>query len=354
MATTKSRPTPPIWSQENPITIYAPGTTQNVDLVKQRMCREYMLRLFGGLVCAEANNVPSKIGRGDGGACVSNVTLQQGGSNNIWSLSWDQLRWMNYFLYRQFPTISPALTNTGANNPAFNEFLRLPSWQVPFFSFRAYDTVLNTAAFSQLKLFTTWAGTPGNAASGYQSVNSSATAWSVTPTIEVSSSQSDPTPNAAPAAIRRVVPIQQVIGAATNAYRILLDKGPVFRGFYLNYQVAGVDTGGCFTNFQIVQGTKVIANVSEPWLNANSYQRPGMQAPWGVTSAGVGFPITPALSSASSTAGNYYFDMVEDGYLSEALPTVSPSGPLPDTYLQFNVATAGTLTVVQDQILPLR
>lgn len=325
--------------RQQPVTYTGSGQKQIVQLNKGLLYRALMLRLTGAATTTIANNTAALTSLGDEWGVIKKVEIIANGSDVLFSMSGNDLWWYNRLWYDTFPHVTPTIGDGATANPAFDSTLIIPFWSPR--SSKKIDTALFSGEFSDFRLEITW-GT-------FTDINSAATAFTTNPVVEVGSTEQEP--SVLPPVLRRIIKYVQQPAGANAAFRIPLDVGPMYRGFLINTtNTAGTtESAAQFSNVKLVSGSTVYADISEPMLQQSGNLLYGI--PFGIekTTAGIAYQTTPRISTSSSQAAWYNFDLVQDGYLTEAINTSS----LSELYLEFNVTGACTINVLASQLIPL-
>lgn len=321
---------------------YQANAQWSEDLGRGMVLRDLYLRLQGQPTVTALNNTQAKTGRGDAWACITKIELIVNNQQVIRSLTGNELWWLNYFMYGTPPGITASIGDGSAANPAFDVSLVLPQWM--FRSIRPMDTALDTRLLSDFKIRITWGD--------YTSVNSSATAWTVEPTLEVCSLESSNVTG--PFSLQTVYSMSKVITADDSKFQVFLPLNDIYRGFLINTTDADVDSGAILNNIKIKSGTVVFDDISSGILQGidNVLRKGGVRSFDGASGA-TGKYDSLQRSSSSNIAGWYWIDLVTDGMLSEAIDTLGFS----EFYLECDVSVGvGTtrMSILPIQITPVR
>lgn len=312
----------------------------NEDLSRGMIYRELALRLTGAATTTGVNNTGANTLKGDEWGVVKRIDVIANNTDVIKSISGVELWWLNFFWYGARPQVTAAIGDGATANPPFESVLILPFWMPQ--SVRPIDTALDSRELSDLKIEVTW-GT-------FTDINSAATAFTTAPQLHVSSVESFGV--AGPFAQWRTYEIQQQITATNPRLQIQLPVGPIYRGFYVNFTDANVDSGAILNNFKVVSGTTVFADVREEDLRQVQAIRTNLQRDFGPTGA-TGAYLPFLRGNANNYMGHYYYDHCMDGFLSEGIDTLGFS----EFTLELDVAVGGGTTrvfVLPQQIIPVR
>lgn len=302
-------------------------------LARGFLYRELYLRLTGQLTVSIANNTAAKTLRGDEWALIRKVELIANGTDVIKSIDGNALWWLNFFKYGAAPKTTALLADGATANPAFDSVLILPIWMPR--SVKPLDTALDSSKLSSLEIVITFGD--------HTSINASATGFTTTPRVDVSSLESfNPGGNLTTSSWRNFT-IEKEITASNSRFQVQLPVGKMFRSFMINTTDAGVDQGDIMTNLKLISGTTVFADLScgDDVLHQVSRLRTG-------TLQSVSRRGTP-----NDNAGWYHLDLVTDGFLTEAIDTLGFS----EFLLEADVTVGGGSTkmvIYPDEIVPVR
>ena len=130
---------------------------------------------------------------------------------------------------------------------------------------------------------------------------------------------------------------------------IQLPLGNIYKGFFINTKDAnGNDLVDCIDRVQLVSGTNVFLDCN--FKNLRNWQTLRKQSVLGISdSTDALFPL--AVSSLTKLDAWTYIDLIDDGYVTEAIDTYK----LSELKLNFDVnQTITTLAIIPDQIIPVR
>lgn len=301
--------------------------------------RELYLLLKGQPTLTAANNTAAKTGRGDEWSVVKKIEIIANNADVIWSVTGTELWWLNYFMFGQFPQVTPTLGDTSTANPSFASCLILPFWMHR--SIRPMDSALDARLLSELEIKVTW----GN----YDDVSSDASAWTTEPTLTVFSLECSKV--SGPFGTKRIKRIEKTITADQTDFQVQLPVGPMYRGFIINTTDAGVDDGDVLNNFKLVSGSTVFVDTLEEVLDGIDGFL-GRSLIRTFDKAGNAYD-EPKKSSSASIKGWYHYDHVTDGFMSEAIDTLGFS----EITLELDVSVgSGTtkLVVIPLEYIPVR
>lgn len=304
--------------------------------------RELYLRLQGAATTTIANNTRANTLRGDEWGVVRKIEIIANGTDVLKSISGDDLWWLNYFMFRVPPQITPIIGDAATANPSFDSVLVLPFW-MPGIR-RPIDTALDARVLSSLEIAVTW-GT-------FTHINSAATAFTTNPTLEVYSAESyNLAANAAFSTWRNFL-IEKEITASNAQFQVDLPLGHMYRGFLINTTDGDVDQGDILNTFKIISGSTVFADVhaQDDVLQQVERLRSGIVRTYDEVDNAYD---DLRRSNQSAIAGWYLYDHVMDGFLTEAIDTLGFS----EFKLECDVTVgAGTtkLRVIPMQVVPVR
>lgn len=319
--------------------VFQANSPVEIDLPRGMTYKELYLKLSGAPTLTAANNTAAKTLQGDEWAVVTRIDIIANGVDTIRSFSGNELWWLNYFLYRQSPFVTPGIGDTSTANPTFYSVLNLPFWSVG--TVRPIDTLLDARILSDLKLRITWGQ--------YTSINADASAWTTEPTIKVYSLESMLAEG--PFSKWNLYKIRKEITSTNSQFEIQLKVGPVYRGFLLNFTDAGADDGTILNNFKWIAGTTTFADLTEEVLRQGHHIRHGY--PRILDSVGHAYLNLRRGTTYNSVLGWYYYEHCPDGYLSEGVDTLGFS----EHKLELDVTVGAGTTychVIPMEYIPLR
>lgn len=322
---------------------YSSNNVVSKQMGRGMVYRQLMIRLTGAPTLTNVNNTRAKTKNGDEWAVVKKIRIVANGTDVIKDISGNALWWLNRFLYKIPPRITPAIGDAATANPPFDSVLILPFWM--FDTVNPMDTALDSSQLSSLEIQVQWGA--------FTDINGDATAWTTEPTLDVWSTEVI-LPVGANRLFSnwRLFAIEQAITATNPQFQVQLPVGFMYRGFMIQTTDAGVDEGDIMTNLKLVSGTTVYADIA---AGANVLQQ------FGTLQKGVYSPYDEGgnvyddlrRSDEAKPAGWYWMDMVQDGLLTEAVDSLGFS----ELTLELAVTVgAGTtkVTVWPLQIIPVR
>jgi len=305
------------------------------DLSRGMVYRELQLTLAGQLTATTANNVYANVLRGDEWACVKKIEVIANGTQTIKSLSGPSLRWLNYFWFGALPEISPLLGAGGAN-PTFESTLILPFWMPR--AVRPIDTCLDSRILSDLKIEVTWGD--------YTDINASATGFTTDPSLRVDSLEAFGIDGQF--AMWRLWEIEKSITADNTQFQVQMPVGGMFRGFHIITTDAGVEQGDILNNFTWKSGTTIFADMKDNVLRSTMAARYGLSHDHN----GVAYEDV-FIGDNNAYVGNYHYDHVTDGMLTEAIDTAGFSEH--ELSLDVSVGAGATKAIIiPSQVIPIR
>lgn len=320
----------PIYRKQIPVLYGGKGVAVPVKLFRTLLYRDIQLELTGQPTLTLGNNTQANTNMGDEWACVQQIQWTVNGSDQLLTLTGDDLFWMNYFWFGQAPHTTATLGDGATANPAFDSILTIPAWMPR--AFHPFDTTVDGGRYNDMQLSITFGD--------YTSINATATGWTANPQISIiSNEQVLPADPADQPKLNRVVKkLTNTPGGANGAYVIPLDAGVSYARFIINQKNAAgtADATGNISNVQVVgAGGRVYADL--PWQNLVQGARNRS-----------GLPQTVARRSTSSNDQSWGFiNLVQDGRLGECLPNPA------DARLVFNVSGNCQINVIMEQIFPL-
>jgi hypothetical protein len=265
------------------------------------------------------------------------------GTDNIISVSGEELNMWNTMMMGR-PRDQMILS--GGTSQLFHSVLVLPFWDKT--SYTPIDSLLNSARLSDLRLNVTW-----GAASNIVANGTGASTFSVNPTLMVSSRECFGITG--DFSVWRRLRLQDNNVVANDEYTVPLPLGNVYRGFMINTKDAnGVDLADCIDRVQLVSGTNVYYDMDYKTMQKMYRQnfRSVMANPEQFSALpSSNYLPTIGLSNESNLAAWGFVDLVDDGYLTEAIDTIA----LSELKLKFKTnQTIGKFLVAPSQIIPVR
>jgi hypothetical protein len=304
--------------------------------------RELYLRLRGAATLTDANNTQAKLKKGDEWGVVKRIEIVANNTEVIWSVSGNQLWWLNMFFFNSRPPITPGLGDASTANAPFDSTLILPFWMAR--SVRPIDTALDARMLSDLKVRIAW-GT-------YTDINGDASAWTTEPYVDVHSLECIISGKFATQKIYQ----QEIVVPATNtAFQVTLPVGDMYRGFLINTEVDGVDNISTLNNFKIKSGTTIFADIPAAILRQmDSWQRIGCGRSFDAGAGASGLYDEARRGTTYNKLNAWYlYDHVTDGRLTECIDTLGFS----EFQLELDVTKSGTTTklfVLPWTMIPVR
>lgn len=299
--------------------------------------RELYLTL-AGTINAGAAMTPANVLGGDEWAVIKRIDILLNGTDNIRSYTGEELKMWNLFLYDIAPRITTGFLGSGNATVAFKSTILLPFWMQK--SRKQLDTILNSATLSDFRVQITW----GDATS----ITSATTpTFTVNPTLTVASRESFGITGSF--SIWRAFRQVDTNVLTNNQYQQLLPVGQAYRGFLINTKdSSGNDLADCITNIKLVSGTNVYVDI-DPRTMRDAYRLNWAIQDTNVGDSGAYSPI--AASNKTNVDAWTLLDLVDDGFLSEAIDTATMS----ELKLQFTTnQTIGSFAVLPWQIVPVR
>jgi hypothetical protein len=282
---------------------------------------------------------------GDEWGAIQRLDVLVNGTDNIISVTGEELNmWGTFMLGR--PKDLMELPTSAATQQSFYSTLVLPFWDKT--SYTPIDSLLNSARLSDLRVNVTW-GNPQNV------LNDAGATFSVAPTLMVSSRECFGITG--DFSVWRRFRLQDTNVLQNDEYTVPLPLGNVYRGFLINTKSDnGMDIVNCIDRVQLVSGTNVYFDMDYRTMQKTFRQnfRNVMANPVPFEDGGATFPnLLPyiGLSANSKLDGWGYLDLVDDGYLTEAIDTIA----LSELKLKFKTnQTIPRFTILPSQIIPVR
>ena len=326
--TPAARPSSPIpfFRDLGTIIPYTTNSAQSKELTRGMVWRELYVRLQGQLTCTGGNNTAANTLPGDEWAVVHNVTLRLNGRDIYKQISGRALRWLQYYLYGEFPRKSLGTVGDGSTaNPSFDSSLILPFWMPR--SSSPMDFAFDTSQLSRLELEIQW-GT-------HTDINSAATGFTVNPTVATYVYE---VANVGGAFARwNIFPISNAIAGAQNKYQFRIPVGYMYRSFLI-YDQSAVITNA-YLESQPTQWLGLPIQVVRDKLGVDRRNSivPGAFANTFYLAGAPGDDLTHFI----------YLDFVGHG---DNLESIDSYG-LSDLFLEFDVSGAGTVNVFPSQLV---
>jgi hypothetical protein len=217
--------------------------------------------------------------------------------------------------------------------------LILPFWD--YKSASPIDTLLDSSKLSDFRVQVTWG-------SDLNMVNFTGSTFTTAPTLTVSSRESYGLAGRFSVSRNFKITNPASIGAQ-KGYTIQLPLGNIYKGFFINTKdVNGNDLADCIDRVQLISGTNVFLDCNYKALRNWQTLRKGQMI--GVVDSTLA-QIPCAVSALTNVDAWTYMDLIDDGYVTEAIDTYK----LSELKLQFDVnQTITTLTIIPDQLIPVR
>ena len=322
--------------------LYSSNNEKQESLGRGMVYRELYLRLRGAPTLTAANNTQAKILVGDEWAVVKKLEIIANNTEVIWSVSGNQLWWLNRFFFNTYPPVTAAFGDASTANAAFDSTLILPFWLAR--SVRPMDTALDARRLSDLKIRVQWGA--------YTDINASASAWTTEPYIDVHSLECSNIQGRF--ATQKIYTEEHVLAAANTQYQVKLPVGEMYRGFLINAQSDAADVSTILNNFKIRSGTTIFADIPATLLQqVDGWTRIGMQHSFDGAAGASAVYDQPKRGTNNSRVGWYFYDHVTDGRLTEAIDTLGFS----EFILELDVSKPGTtdkLFIIPWSIIPVR
>ena len=336
----------------NQLTMDISGSTTSsrkiVDKLGRGMIlREMCLRLTGSTTyAAGANNVVATLNRGDEWGLLNEIKIVANGADPIRTFSGHHLRALNRFWFGSYPRMSTTLGDGATAAPTFDSSLIIPFWQ-PNSSY-PLDTALDTRKVGDLRVeLTTAAQSDINSANGPTSMSA---------TVQIGTFESfgidlDATD-------WNVYPQYATVAAANPKFTVDIPVTAAYRGFLINAaagaSATSADAASAINNIKIKSGTTTFFDLPGAMWRDWSRQRRGISRDL-VQQVAATAPVTGAyLNGTRSSNFNedawYWVDLVQDGYMREAIDSLGFS----ELQLEFDIASACTLTIFPQQLFPIR
>ncbi|MGD9158995.1 MAG: hypothetical protein PVG39_11355 [Desulfobacteraceae bacterium] len=322
--------------------LYSTNNEKQEPLGRGMVYREIYLRLRGAPTLTGANNTQAKTLVGDEWAVVKKVEIIANNTEVIWSVSGNQLWWLNRFFFLCPPPVTAAMGDGATANVAFDSTLVLPFWMPR--SVRPMDTALDARRLSDLKIRIQW-GT-------YTDINASASAWTTEPYIDVHSLECSNVKGRF--ATQKLYTEEHVLAAANTQYQVKLPVGEMYRGFLINAQSDAADVTTILNNFKIRSGTTIFADIPSVMLTqVDGWTRIGCNQSFDGAAAASAAYDKLRRGTPNVNNGWYFYDHVTDGRLTEAIDTLGFS----EFILELDVSKPGTtdkLFIIPWTVIPVR
>jgi hypothetical protein len=330
--------------QQQIINYQANGLVISNQLGLGMLYRELLLELQGTI--ASTNNHAGTNGiyttttllGGDEWGLIQKLEIVVNGGDTIRSFKGEELAMYNTLLFKRPRRLCP---NFGATKTSsiFDSVLILPFWD--YKSASPIDTLLDSSKLSDFRVQVTWG-------SDLNMVNFTGSTFTTAPTLTVSSRESYGLAGRFSVSRNFKITNPASIGAQ-KGYTIQLPLGNIYKGFFINTKdVNGNDLADCIDRVQLISGTNVFLDCNYKALRNWQTLRKGQMI--GVVDSTLA-QIPCAVSALTNVDAWTYMDLIDDGYVTEAIDTYK----LSELKLQFDVnQTITTLTIIPDQLIPVR
>lgn len=329
--------------QQTVINYQANSQVQSQQLGLGMLYRELYLTLSGTIDTTGADIAPGNIMPGDEWGVIQRIDVLVNGTDNIISVTGEELNMWNTFMLGR-PRDMMVLAN--GSSQQFHSVQVLPFWDKT--SYTPIDSLLNSARLSDLRINVTW-GNPANVVDA----GTGSASFSVAPTLMVSSRECFGITG--DFSVWRRLRLQDNNVVQNDEYTVPLPLGNVYRGFIINTKSAnGFDLASCIDRVQLVSGTNVYFDLD--YLTMQKAFRQNFRAAMANPEQFSALPSSNylpviGLSDGTDLGGWGYLDLVDDGYLTEAIDTIA----LSELKLKFKTnQTIPKFTVLPSQIIPVR
>lgn len=322
------------------INYQANGLVTSQQLGLGMLYRELALELSGAIQSANTNNkfLSTTVLGGDEWGLIKKLELVVNGGDTIRSMTGEEFRMYNAFIFEK--PVRPSLTlNSNATTATFDSTAILPFWDLR--GLNPVDTLLDSSKLSDLRLQITW-GNPDSITSF------TGNTFSTAPTLGVTSRESYGLKGRFSVTRNFRITNSGSIGAQAQ-YTVILPLGNIYKGFFINTKdSSGNDLVDCIDHVQLVSGTNVYLDADykclrDWWALRNSAHFPRIDTTLAEMPLGI--------STKTLLNGWQYINLVDDGYLTEAVDTYK----LSELKLVFTVnQTINTMVIIPDQIIPVR
>jgi len=304
--------------------------------------RELLLELQGTIQATSAGTYgkysPTLLLGGDEWGLIQKLEVVVNGGDTIRSFKGEELAMYNTLLFNR-PRRLNATFGTTSTYSAFDSVLILPFWD--FKSVSPIDTLLDSSKLSDFRIQVTWG-------SDLTMANFTGSTFITNPTLTVTSRESYGLSGRF--SVSRNFKITNPAAVGTQkGYTIQLPLGNIYKGFFINTKDAnGNDLADCIDRVQLVSGTNVFLDCNYKALRNWQTLRKGQSI--GLVDSTLA-QIPCAVSSKTNIDAWTYIDLIDDGYVTEAIDTYK----LSELKLQFDVnQTITTLAIICDQLIPVR
>lgn len=332
--------------RQGSLNLNAAGQQFTIQLGRGMIYRELVLRLSGTIAITggAANNTAAGWARGDEWAICARIEVIANGGDVIRSFTGPQLRVLNHALGGQ-PRVSAQIGDAATASPAFDSTLIIPFWQP--FAIRPMDTALDSSKVGDLRLVITTDASANIHSNGTGAIAAVLDVHSIE-SFGVQGIFTD----------FQMASSQTIFAGATTEGSIDLVVGPVYRAILINAangaSSLATDLPNAISNVKIKSGTTVFRDMQFRALQDWQRQRMNMGRE-NVQNVAATAPITGGfLNRVKSTRQDEdawaLIDLVQDGYLSEAIDTIGYS----ELKLELNVSAAATITIIPFKLYPPR
>lgn len=303
--------------------------------------RELALELQGTIQGANTSqqfNASTLLG-GDEWGCIKKLEVVVNGGDVIRSFTGEELAMYNTFIFNRPRRLCPNMGGTQTSS-AFDSTLILPFWD--YRSISPIDTLLDSSKLSDFRLQVTWGDQSGIVAGATNST------FTTNPTLTVHSRESYGLAGRFSVSRNFKITNPAAVGSQ-KGYAINLPLGQIYKGFFINTKDAsGNDLVDCIDRIQLTSGTNVILDAN--YKNLRQWQALRKNTFMGVVDSTFA-QIPLAVSNKTKFDAWTYIDLIDDGYITEAVDTFK----LSELVLKFDVnQTITTLSIIPDQLIPVR
>lgn len=303
--------------------------------------RELLLELAGTIVSTTGTNciynAASLLG-GDEWGLIQKLEIVVNGGDTIRSFKGEELAMYNTLMFNRPRRLCPNF-GAGKTTSIFDSILILPFWD--YKSISPIDTLLDSSKLSDMRVQVTWG-------SDLNITASTGSSFATAPTLTVASRESYGLSGRFSVSRNFKITNPAAIGAQ-KGYQIQLPLGNIYKGFFINTKDAsGNDLADCIDRVQLISGTNVFLDCNYKALR--NWQSLRKQAAIGIVDSTLA-QLPLAVSSKTNIDAWTYIDLIDDGYVTEAIDTYK----LSELKLSFDVnQTITTLAIIADQLIPVR
>lgn len=322
------------------------GNKVTVELPRLNVLREVGLYLQVTPTVTLGNNTVANTAKGDAWGCISNVRLVVNNTDTVFEMTGDELYALNREEYGVNPRLNPTLGDGATANPALTGLLRIPMWALR--CRKPMETALELWRFGSVRVeitFTSWTG-----------INTAATAYTANPQVTVITSELTPAfdPNGVlkyiPPFTPRIIKQYQDFATAQTAGKFFLDGAPFHRKLIINVQAngGGDDLINTLTNVKLFAGSTLLRDFPgaalQPWGELGK----GVASFLEIDSTNIARQTRGRISQSSDPRAWYTLDILEDGWLSEAVGGMNSQ----DVYLELVTSGACRIVILAFQVEP--